>query len=110
MTVFAYDVRDMKARTIGDMQNVVTSLTFVIQAVQGDVMRESFFPVELDPPPAGQFQPFDTLTKQQVVDWAVQKVGQAQIDALKHGLESVIAEYIQSDEYAVKSVEPPWSA
>ena len=108
MITFDYDVRNLMVKDIGGLKNVVVSFTFVITAVKNNTARASFFPVELDPP-TNNFLQFENLTKQQVVDWALTTVGADQIAALQKGLEGVIDEHIQSEQFGLRLATPPWS-
>lgn len=109
MTQFTFRVDSLKARKVGTSDNVIESGRLIIEAKRDGVTRASLLPVQFDPP-GDTFTPFEGLTEQQVIDWAVQKLGQSQIDAIMNGLEGVISDHLQSDQAGLKSVEPPWSS
>lgn len=90
---FNYKVNNVKAYSKNGYNNIVKSFTFVIEAKKDEIVRTSFFPVEMGEPDFNDFVDYTLLTEQQLMDWAIDAIGQEQIDALKFGLESVISEY-----------------
>jgi hypothetical protein len=92
-TTFTYAVKNIKAYSKNEYNNIVKQFIFVIEAKKNEIIKTSFFPVEMSEPNFNNFVDYTNLTQQQLIDWAIQVVGEQQIEALKYGLESEINAY-----------------
>jgi hypothetical protein len=90
---FTYTLKNIKAYSTNEYNNIVKQFTFVIEAKKNEIIKTSFFPVEMGEPNFNNFVDYTNLTQQQLIDWAIQVVGEQQIEALKYGLESSIDAY-----------------
>jgi hypothetical protein len=105
--VITHKVTDAKAYSSTELQNVIKQVMFVIEATDGKNTKTSFFPVEFDDPNAKTFIEYQQLTKQQILDWALAKIDQAQIQALEDGLTSVLQEMAVNSEFLLQPIALP---
>jgi len=107
-TSFKYELQGAKAASINDMSNVIKEVQFSIVASDGQNECSSFFPVELDDPIPHEFIGYDALTKEKIVSWAVQKLGDDRINSLKNGLQARLAQMgEQSAPVALREIQLP---
>jgi hypothetical protein len=92
-TTFTYKLKNIKAYSTNEYNNIVKQFTFVIEAKKNEIIKTSFFPVEMGEPDFNNFVDYTNLTQQQLIDWAIQVVGEQQIKSLEYGLESEINAY-----------------
>jgi hypothetical protein len=91
-TNFKYELQGAKAASINGMSNVIKEVQFAIVASDGLNETSSFFPVELDDPIPHEFIGYQELTKENIVSWIVQKLGDDRINSLKNGLQARLAQ------------------
>ena len=90
------------------MLNVIKEVQFVIVASNGLNEISSFFPVELDDPIPHEFIGYQALTKEKIVSWVVQKLGDDRINSLKNGLQSRLEQISQQTTNVVlREIELP---
>ena len=91
-TNFKYELQGAKAASINGMSDVIKEVQFAIIASDGLNEISSFFPVELDDPIPHEFIGYEALTKENIVFWVVQKLGDDRINSLKNGLQARLAQ------------------
>lgn len=86
---FIYKVSGIKVYSTDTQTDIIKEATLHIIGVQGDESYESFMPIELAEP-SGSFTEFEKITEAQVTEWLRGTLGEAQLDANKEGLESLV--------------------
>ena len=79
MTTYTYSILSVEKEDQGDLQEVITSLKYRLEATDGVHVAEVFGELELDPPSSPSFIAFQFLTKQEIQDWIEAKVDSAQL-------------------------------
>lgn len=105
--VITHKIIDAKAYSSNELKNVIKQVVFVIEATDGVNTKTSFFPVEFDDPDAKTFVEYQQLTKQQIYEWALAKIDQAQIQALEDGLTGVLQEMAVNREFSLQPITLP---
>jgi hypothetical protein len=92
------------------LTNILKSVRFTIIATNGEKTEDSFRPVTLDDPDANSFVDYKDLTQETVLQWVIDKIGQDEVDALKHGLDSILNAPVDPNAPPVLTrVDAPWS-
>jgi hypothetical protein len=106
--IFKYELQGAKASSINGMSNVIKEVRFAIIASDGQNEVSSFFPVELDDPIPHEFIGYQALTKENIVSWVVQKLGDDRINALKNGLQARLEQITQQPtDVVLREIELP---
>ena len=74
MTTYSYSILSVEREYVGDLQDVLTSLKYLLEATDGVHVAEVFGEIELDPPDSPSFIAFQFLTKQELEGWIEAKV------------------------------------
>ena len=88
---YTYHLRGVMARDTADRQNVVEEVQLVLIASDGTNSLSSLRPVIIDPP-SDTFVEYSDVTKDQLITWAKDKLGTDEINAMKNGLQSGLAD------------------
>ena len=106
---FKTSIRGVKTYSTNSLQNIVAEATIQIDATQNGITKSSFIPVQLDTPDQSAFLDYQSLTENQIIDWITVKLGQNEIDSLKHGLQSLLDEITDLPVNPIpQSIELPW--
>ena len=74
MTTYTYSILSVEREDQDDLQEVITSLKYRLEATDGVHVAEVFGEIELDPPDSPTFISFQFLTKQELQNWIETKV------------------------------------
>lgn len=74
MTTYTYSIVSVKKEDQDDLQEVITSLKYRLEATDGQHVAEVFGEIALDPPDSPSFIAFQFLTKQELEGWIEAKV------------------------------------
>ena len=88
---YTYHVRGVMGRDIANRKNVVEEVQLVMIASDGVNSLSSLRPVIIDPP-SDTFVEYSDVTKDQLISWAKEKLGADEINAMKNGLASGLAD------------------
>lgn len=109
MINFTYNILDVKVYSNNQANNIVGEVKFEIVGELNGKTHRNFFPVELDAPDYQQFTEYQNLSKEQVIQWVIAKVGQDQIDALREGITARLEQTPSSNSPPVLQSAPmPW--
>ena len=87
MTTYTYSILSVEKEDQDDLQEVITSLKYRLEATDGKHVAEVFGDIALDPPESPSFIAFQFLTKQELEGWIEAKVDS---DALKQELNELL--------------------
>jgi len=93
--IFKYELQGAKASSILGMKNVIKEVRFAIVASDGVNEVSSFFPVELGDPIPHEFIGYESLTKEKITSWVIEKLGDDRINSLKNGLQARLEQMSQ---------------
>ena len=85
---FTYKVSGIKVYSTDSQTDIIKEATLHIIGTEEGETYESFLPLELAEP-SDSFAEFGTVTESQVQEWLKGKLGEAQLEANKEGLESL---------------------
>lgn len=85
---FTTSISNAKATNMHGMTNIVKQVKFSLTGTDGVNTVTNFFPVDLDYPNSENFVAYEDLTKDQILQWVLDKVGEDHINALKKGITS----------------------
>ena len=85
---FTIDISNAKSTNMNGMNNIIKEVKLSIKGTDGANTVTNFFPVKLDNPEAENFIDYENLTRDQILKWVVDKVGEDQINSLKTGITS----------------------
>jgi hypothetical protein len=110
MINFSFDIANIKVYSNAQANNIVGQVRLEIVGELNGKTQKNFFPVDLDAPDYQQFTEYQLLSKEQVMQWVMEKVGQDQIDALKEGIQGVL-EYEPPEDAppVLVPAEAPWN-
>ena len=74
MTTYTYSILSVEKEDQDDLQDVITSLKYRLEATDGVHVTETFGELDLDPPSSPNFIAFQFLTRQELQDWIEAKV------------------------------------
>lgn len=74
MTTYTYSILSVEKEDQDDLQDVITSVKYRLEATDGKQVAEVFGEIELDPPSSPSFISFQFLTRQEIEDWIESKV------------------------------------
>lgn len=86
---FTYKVSGIKVYSTDTQIDIIKEATLHIMGVEGDESYENFMPIELAVP-SGSFTNFQNITEAQVAEWLKGTLGEAQLNANKEGLQSLV--------------------
>lgn len=105
-TQFLENIESIKAHDIGEMRNVVKSVRYSLTCAHEGQSISNVFDVMLGDPEKNLFLSFDSLTKEQVLEWVYSKIGDA---AMSNRKSAMIAMCQQMNEKSVlKEIKAPW--
>jgi hypothetical protein len=108
MTIaYKYKIENAMAYSKSTMTNIIKQVRFVIEATDGNIVMQSFFPVELDEPSEQNFVEYEKLTAEQIMQWVKSKIDPMQIAALEEGLAGRLQQKAQSQEIQMVAVALP---
>ena len=87
MTTYTYSILSVEKEDQEDLQDVITSLKYRLEATDGTHVAEVFGEIDLDPPDSPSFIAFQFLTRQELQDWIEAKVDSS---ALKQELNELL--------------------
>jgi len=93
--IFKYELQGAKATSMLGMKNVIKEVRFAIVASDGVNEMSSFFPVELDDPIPHEFIEYESLTKEKISSWVIEKLGDNRINSFKNGLQARLEQISQ---------------
>lgn len=76
----------MKATQDAILGNVVTEFMYVLTGTNGKNTNACLRRIVLDAPVPNSFIPFNSLSEQNVLTWAINHLSQFEIDAMKNGI------------------------
>lgn len=85
---FTMDISNAKSTNMNGMNNIIKQLRFSLTGTDGVNTVTNFFAVTLDNPAPENFIEFENLTRDQILQWVTDKVGEDQINSLKTGITS----------------------
>lgn len=85
---FTTDISNAKSANINGMNNIIKEVRFSLTGTDGVNTVTNFFAVTLDNPTTENFIEFENLTRDQILQWVTDKVGEDQINSLKTGITS----------------------
>jgi hypothetical protein len=101
---FTIDISNAKSTNMYGMNNIIKEVKFILTGTDGVNTMKNFFAVTLDYPETENFIEFEKLTKDQILQWVLNKVGEDHINDLKQGITSVL-----KDKEVVDPDNPPLS-
>jgi hypothetical protein len=99
-----YKIRDAFAKSEGGLSSVIGRVSFVIEVSDDQTTLSSFFPVDLDDPSPDSFIEYENLTREQVMQWVLNKVDPEHVKALEHGLISRLTEQTETQKTSLVRV------
>jgi len=108
--VFNEKIGNLKVVNNENLENVVYSVHYHIVC---DYLGESLpneFDVQLDAPTVDNFTDFNSLTKQQVLNWVHDSIGIEAHEERKNAMQTMIEQIVAAKEEKPKEVAPPWLA
>jgi len=108
MTItYKHKIENAMAYSKSTMTNIIKQVRFVIEATDGNIVMQSFFPVELDEPNEQNFVEYEKLTAEQIMQWVKSKIDPMQIAALEEGLAGRLQQKAQNQEIQMVAVALP---
>ena len=106
---FTTSISNAKATNIDGMNNIVKEVKFSLTGTDGANTVTNFFPVKLDYPEAENFVEYENLTRDQILKWVIDKVGEDQINSLKTGITSELIDRqtVDPDNPVLNKIELP---
>lgn len=103
------DISNAKVTNMYGMNNIIKEVKFSLTGTDGVNKVTNFFPVNLDYPEAKNFTEFENLTRDQIFQWVSNKVGEDQINKLKHGITSQLRDKqaVDPDNPVLTKIELP---
>jgi len=109
MTTYTMLLDNFNVYSKDGLTGILQSVRFTIIAKNGERMENSFRPVTLNDPDADSFVDFKNLTQEAVLQWVIDKIGRDEVEALKHGLDSLLNAPVNPDAPPVLTrVAAPW--
>jgi hypothetical protein len=109
MTTFTYKINRIMVYSNQSASNIIGEATLEIEGTLNGKTQKSFFPVYFDTPDYNNFVQYDNVTEQEIITWAISKVGQDQIDAIKDGLQYFLEYTPPADAPPIlRPIDPPW--
>jgi hypothetical protein len=103
--IFVESIEQMKAVQNAQLGNVVIEFSYVLTGTDGKKNTMCIRRIILDAPDANAFIQFENLSEQEIIAWAVNHLGQAEIDAMKNGMKAKLA---AAEDNQMIEVAPPW--
>ena len=94
---FTVKISDALSTNMNGMNNIIKQVKFSITGTDGDNTVTNFFPVNLDYPDPKNFIAYENLTKDQIEQWVMAKVGESYITTLKNGITAQLEEKATED-------------
>jgi hypothetical protein len=110
MTTFTHKITDVKTYSKDGLDNIVHTVKYELEGESNGKTHKSFMPITFTEPDPKNFTEFAKLTEAEILTWVTGQLGQSEIDALKHGIDSLLNE--QHDPLAppvVTSQALPWA-
>lgn len=108
---FTMDISNAKSTDMNGMNNIIKEVRFSLTGTDGINTVTNFFAVTLDNPTTENFTEFENLTRDQILQWVTDKVGEDQINSLKTGITSELSskQIIDPDNPVLRRIELPQS-
>lgn len=90
-------------RTLAD--GVVYTLHYTVEAFDGTYRASAYGSIGLEPPEEDALIPFADLTKEIVIDWLLDKLGEEQVEAVTKALQAQLDEQTSP----TKGTGLPWA-
>lgn len=85
---FTEKIERMQATIDATFGKIVTEMTYVLTGDNGSQQDICMRRIVLDAPTSDNFIQFGSLSEGDVLAWAVQKLGEQEINAMKNGMQS----------------------
>jgi hypothetical protein len=109
MTTFTHKITSVKTYSKNGLDDIVHTVRYELEGELNGKKQTSFMPITFSEPDLNNFTDFASLTEAQILAWVTAQLGQEEINAMQHGIDSFLNE--QPDPLAppvTTSVELPW--
>lgn len=89
------------------LTNVIETVNWTLAASDGKYAASCYGSVNLDAPSPASFTPYENVTQDQVMEWTLEKLGDAQIASFKDSLTSQIQ---AQKKPPGGNLPPPWAS
>ena len=106
---FTIDISNAKSTNMNGMNNIIKEVKFSLSGTDEVNTVTNFFPVKLDYPEAENFVEYENLTRDQILKWVINKVGEDRINDLKEGITAELRDkqIVDPDNPVLKKIELP---
>jgi len=106
---FTMDISNAKSTSMNGMNNIIKEVKFSLTGTDGVNTVTNFFAVTLDNPTTENFIEFENLTRDQILQWVTDKVGEDKINSLKTGITSELRDkqVVDPDNPVLTKIELP---
>jgi hypothetical protein len=108
MITFTYDIASLECKPeINGVENIVETVHWTVKAVDGDYSVGAYGSVRLTVDEAANFEPYEDLTKEEIVTWTKDALGEEAVTRL----EAALADQIETMKNPPVVKPPlPWGA
>lgn len=111
MISYTFQVYPTKIENHNNLENVVKilALNIIADDTENNIRRIKTVNVDLNNPSVEQFESYENLTEEQVLQWAINALSEEKLESLKESLKLEINNIIEN--VGVKSdgsIVPPW--
>jgi hypothetical protein len=92
MTKFTHKITSVKTYSKNGLDDIVHTVRYELEGELNGKKQTSFMPITFSEPDPSNFTNFASLTEDQVLLWVKDKLGEAEVNALMHGLDSLLKE------------------
>jgi hypothetical protein len=92
MTIFTHKITSVKTYSKNGLDDIVHTVRYELEGKLNGKKQTSFMPITFNEPDPNNFTNFASLTEAQILTWVTEKLGQTEVDAMMHGLDSLLNE------------------
>ncbi len=92
MTTFTHKITSVKTYSSNGLNDIVHTVRYELEGESNGKKQTSFMPITFGEPNSNNFTDFSLLTEEQILSWVTEKLGQAEVDAMMNGLDSILNE------------------